>query len=350
MLTKFIVASSLGLLLLVIFFYTSDFHLMASAFKRAAYIYLVPGILIYMLSIWFRALRWKYLLVTTKKITSSRLYPVVVVGYMANNLLPFRLGELVRGYYLSKRENVSTVTGLSTIFVERILDALALIFLIGITSIFIPLGDTVHGLSSLSKIPEPLLVFIFVAPFCTLFGVLIFIALFRKKAEKSLYVFNKYIPQKLHLKLIDLSEKLFDGLESLRSISMIMKVLILSVPIWICETFLFLFVALSLDLNTYFDGIISTFSASILVTGITNIGSSIPLAPGGVGLFELIARETLILMPHGTVERPDAAAFATITHSCLLLSMIILGQIFLWLDGISLLSLSKINNQSSKTE
>ncbi len=350
MLIKFIVASSLGLLLLVIFFYTSDFDLMKSAFKRAEYIYLIPGILIYMLSIWFRALRWKYLLTTTKTVNSFRLYPVVVVGYMANNLLPFRLGELVRGYYLSKRENVSTVTGLSTIFIERILDALALIFLIGITSIFIPIGDTVHGLSSLAKIPEPFLVFIFVAPFVALFGALIFIALFRKKTEKFLHKFTKFVPQRLHLKLIDSSGKLFDGLESLKSISMITKVLLLSIPIWICETFLFLFVALSLDLNMYFDGIISTFSATILVTGITNIGSSIPLAPGGVGLFELIARETLVLMPHGTVERPDAAAFATITHSCLLLSMIILGQIFLWLDGISLLSLSKINNQSSKTE
>ena len=350
MLTKFVVASSLGLLLLVVFFYTSDFDLMQLAFKRAEYIYLIPGILIYMLSIWFRALRWKYLLITTKTVTSFRLYPVVVVGYMANNLLPFRLGELVRGYYLSKRENVSTITGLSTILVERILDALALIFLIGITSIFIPIGNTVHGLSSLAKIPGHFLVFIFVAPFCVLFGALLFIALFRKKAEKSLYALTKFIPKKSRPTLVDFSGKIFDGLESLRSFSMIVKLLLLSIPIWICETFLFLFVALSLDLNLYFDDIISIFSATILVTAITNIGSSIPLAPGGVGLFELIARETLVLMPHGSVERPDAAAFATITHSCLLLSMIILGQIFLWLDGISLLSLSKVNNQRSKTE
>lgn len=350
MLTKFVVASSLGLLLLVVFFYTSDFDLMQLAFKRAEYIYLIPGILIYMLSIWFRALRWKYLLITTKTVTSFRLYPVVVVGYMANNLLPFRLGELVRGYYLSKRENVSTITGLSTILVERILDALALIFLIGITSIFIPIGNTVHGLSSLAKIPVHFLVFIFVAPFCVLFGALLFIALFRKKAEKSLYALTKFIPKKSRPTLVDFSGKIFDGLESLRSFSMIVKLLLLSIPIWICETFLFLFVALSLDLNLYFDDIISIFSATILVTAITNIGSSIPLAPGGVGLFELIARETLVLMPHGSVERPDAAAFATITHSCLLLSMIILGQIFLWLDGISLLSLSKVNNQRSKTE
>ena len=350
MLTKFVVASSLGLLLLVVFFYTSDFDLMQLAFKRAEYIYLIPGILIYMLSIWFRALRWKYLLITTKTVTSFRLYPVVVVGYMANNLLPFRLGELVRGYYLSKRENVSTITGLSTILVERILDALALIFLIGITSIFIPIGNTVHGLSSLAKIPGHFLVFIFVAPFCVLFGALLFIALFRKKAEKSLHALTKFIPRKSRPTLVDFSGKIFDGLESLRSFSMIVKLLLLSIPIWICETFLFLFVALSLDLNMYFDDIISIFSATILVTAITNIGSSIPLAPGGVGLFELIARETLVLMPHGSVERPDAAAFATITHSCLLLSMIILGQIFLWLDGISLLSLSKVNNQRSKTE
>ena len=82
-------------------------------------------------------------------------------------------------------------------------------------------------------------------------------------------------------------------------------------------------------------------SASILVTGITNIGSSVPAAPGGLGLFELIARESLVLMPHGTVSRPDAAAFAALTHACLLIPIIALGQMFLWANGLSLLSLSR---------
>ena len=79
----------------------------------------------------------------------------------------------------------------------------------------------------------------------------------------------------------------------------------------------------------------------VLVTAITNIGSAIPAAPGGLGLFEIIARETLVLGPLAAVERSVAAGYALVVHAALLLPMIVLGQAILWAGHISLGRLSR---------
>ena len=174
-----------------------------------------------------------------------------------------------------------------------------------------------------------------------MFTALVAASLFRNRTERIIYKVSEPLSIRIRNMLRDSSSKVLDGLQSLNSISAITKVLALSLPVWIAESFLFFFVALSLDIHSEFEGMMAMVSASILVTGITNICSSVPAAPGGLGLFELIARESLVLMPHGTVSRPDAAAFAALTHACLLIPIIALGQMFLWANGLSLLSLSR---------
>ena len=57
--------------------------------------------------------RWRYLLGPFAKVRVNRLYPVIMIGYMANNVLPMRLGELARSYYLSTREDVRGSTALA---------------------------------------------------------------------------------------------------------------------------------------------------------------------------------------------------------------------------------------------
>ena len=165
---------------------------------------------------------------------------------------------------------------------------------------------------------------------------MILISFFHQTAQTITTKAFSIFPIHLRLKLHGFSTRFFEGLNSLNDWKIILKTFGLSVLIWMFEAGLFFFVSLSLGINEAFSNQLYALSASILVTGITNIGSSIPSAPGGIGLFELITRETLVLMPGGRVSRPDAAAFAAISHLCLLFPIILLGQLFLWLDGISL--------------
>ena len=110
-----------------------------------------------------------------KTINVRTLFPIVVIGYMANNILPFRLGELVRAYYLKNKEEVSTATALSTIFIERIMDGLALIVILIGSSVFVPFDEILSRLADMTKINGLILVTLFTLPFAIVFILLTFV-------------------------------------------------------------------------------------------------------------------------------------------------------------------------------
>ena len=93
---RFWIGILISLLFLVILVWSIDIRYTLSELKSANYIYVIPAIALYFVSVYFRSIRWKLLLSHMKDIPVNRLYPIVVIGYMANNLLPLRIGELVR--------------------------------------------------------------------------------------------------------------------------------------------------------------------------------------------------------------------------------------------------------------
>ena len=66
-----------------------------------------------------RSLRWKRLLAPIHPVPYVRTAGYLLIGYLANNVLPARLGELVRCHYLGDREGISRTTTLGTVVVER---------------------------------------------------------------------------------------------------------------------------------------------------------------------------------------------------------------------------------------
>src|SRR5207247_10595252 len=86
-----------------------------------------PGWLILVLAsifvrFWLTSVRWQLLLRPTKRIGVHRLFGVTMIGFMANNILPARMGEFVRAYALAKSESLATSLSLATIVVERVFD------------------------------------------------------------------------------------------------------------------------------------------------------------------------------------------------------------------------------------
>lgn len=74
------------------------------------------------LDILLRAVRWRRLLAPIRDVRFRPVLSYLLVGYLANNVLPARLGELVRSHYLGDREGLSRTTALGTVVVERIVD------------------------------------------------------------------------------------------------------------------------------------------------------------------------------------------------------------------------------------
>ena len=144
------------------------------------------------------------------------------------------------------------------------------------------------------------------------------------------------LPRNLARAINKFTEDVVAGLYSLRNWKITCKALLLSLPIWILEAVLFHSVLVSLGILPTDSGVWQIFASAASITAITNIGASIPSMPGGIGLFEMIARETLMVIEPTSISRSEAAAFAALTHLCLIVPIVLLGQLFLWVEGLSL--------------
>ena len=347
---KFWFGVGISALFLLLFVVTVDLGSMLDELADANYLYLIPGVGLYLISVLFRTLRWQVLLRHMRPVQLRRLYPVVVVGYMANNLLPMRLGELVRSYYVGEREGISKTSALATILVERVLDALTLLFLISAISVAVPLAGLAESFTERFGILWLMLVVAFFSvTFVATFAALLMFALFPSgtRALAILLITIAPLPHRWEGPLRDLVEMFLDGLIPLRSPRKLALLFLLSVPVWAFEAALFFLVGYSFGLQHVYDSPGDMAVALVLVTAIANIGSSVPAAPGGTGLFEIITRETLVLLPLAAVDRSVAGSFAIVVHASLLLPMILLGQLFLWAEHLSLHKLSQATRMAS---
>src|SRR5215471_745055 len=94
--------------------------------------WLVPLIVSIILRFWLTALRWQLLLKPVKRVGVHRLFAITMIGFMANNVLPARLGEFVRAYALGRTESLSPSIPFATIVIERVFDGFTLLlFLVG---------------------------------------------------------------------------------------------------------------------------------------------------------------------------------------------------------------------------
>ena len=339
---KFWLGFGLSVILITLFFLTVDVGHMMDALAGANYLYVAPAVALYMVGVVFRTMRWQALLMHIKKVSNRRLFPVVVIGYMANNLLPMRLGEVVRSYYLGEREDISKSSALATIFIERVFDALTLLFFVARVAVFVPLGGLTAGFGDLAGISPAILAAGLILPFVGAFCVMLLLSRWPDRTRALAMGLLKPLPQRFPRdRAVHIIEYFLAGFAHLTSARMIAQLFALSIPVWAFETGLFYLIGYSFGFHETYDNLLHLAAAMALVTALANIGSSIPSSPGGIGLFELIARETLVLLPLAVVDRSEAAAFAAVSHFALLLPMIILGQVFLWAGNLSLRRLAR---------
>ena len=338
---KYWIGIGVSIILLAYFVITVDIWRTLDALAGANYWYIIPSVAMYFISVYFRSMRWSVMLRHLKPVSTHRLFPVVVVGYMANNILPMRLGELVRSYYLSEREGVSATSALVTVFVERIFDALALLFFIAIIIPFVPITGLAEGFSKIVGLPASVLMLGLTLPFIIALGGLIMMSAYPDLVRTIAMKPIQRLPDRVTSVVDGLLTRALEGIAPLRNPRTLAALFVLSIPIWLTEVAVFWLMGYSFRLETYHDGHVQMAVNMVLTTAITNIGGSIPAAPGGLGLFELIAREILVLGPLATVDRSVAGGYVIALHAVILLPVIVLGQVILWTSHLSLRRLSR---------
>ncbi len=97
------------------------------ALQGLNYWWLIPAIAVYFVGVWVRTWRWHYLLRPIKAIPTTSLFPIVTIGYAANNIFPARAGEVLRAIVLKRHEGVAISASLATIIVERVYDGVVML-------------------------------------------------------------------------------------------------------------------------------------------------------------------------------------------------------------------------------
>ncbi len=292
-----------------------DLHLgeVWEALKGASYIWLIPGVAVYFISVWFRSWRWKFLLRGSKVVPTSRLFPVVVIGYMGNDILPFRLGEVLRAYVLWRKEGIHVGTTLTTALLERLFDGLTLVCFVLFGLLFLPLS------ASLGR-----LVLIASAVFFGALVVFLFLAarpdLLRRAARG---VLDRVVPARFRPPILRFLEGVIAGLEGLRSARDVFVLFGVTVWVWLLEALKYWLVSFAFDLHLGYVGV-------MVMGGAINLLTALPSLPGYIGTFEMGIK---ILQGMGA---PAAAAgsYILVLHAILLVPVTLLGLVFMGMEGV----------------
>ncbi len=289
--------------------------------KSAKYWWLLPGVGVYFIGVWVRSWRWHYLLRPIKPVSTRKMFPIVAIGYMGNNIYPARAGEVLRAVVLKRKEEIPISASLATVIIERIFDG---VVMLGFVFLNLPELATLTGTSGFIGNIQTLALW---GAGAFLGALLIFIlaAMFPATAEKVITRLTGIIlPEKIRERVRDIIGKFISGLESLRSPREALMVLLTSIVIWMLETGKYWFVMQAFDFEV-------SFFALMLMNGIVNLATTIPSAPGYIGTFD--APGIAVLSAFG-VDQGIAAGYTLVLHAALWLPITMLGAYYMIREGI----------------
>lgn len=317
---------------LLLMAYNVDLNEIVTSLAEANYLYAVPAIGLYFVAVYFRSIRWRFLLSPLAAIPVNRLYPVVVIGYMANNLMPARLGELVRSYYLARRENISGSSALATIAVERVYDGVTLLAFAAVSVPILLLLGMFDMASEAYRNTAIALAVGIVGIFVAALAVLTFATSpwFLRLLDLAL----RAVPSVIRPRVQRLAISFIGGLTVLSSPRKHLAVFVLSLPVWLLEGAMYFLISYSFGIDAYFDSVWILLLALLLLTATSNLASALPTSVGGIGPFELAAQQTLVVLGVGASV---GAVYAGFLHVIALwLPVNIVGLILLWKQNLSL--------------
>ena len=254
-----------------------------------------------------RAWRWQRLLKPIHAVRYRPMLGYLLIGYFANNILPARLGELVRSHYVGDREGVSRTTALGTVVVERIIDTAVVVSIASLAILVLH----VRGL-----VASAVLIGL------ALSGLLI-VALALGLAAHRLPGVERVIGAVARWPQIgELARKLRGGLAVAGQPRVLAEAILLSLAAWAATVLAFLAAGQSLGIE------MTVSQASLLAAG-TALASAIPAGPSNLGTFDLAAVE--IALTFG-IDRDTGLALALIAHASILIITSVGGAIaLLWL-------------------
>ena len=307
----------------VAFRQVEDVAHVGEALGRAEYVWLIPAVLLYLADLWVRALRWRALVTPIAPIALGSLFGILSIGFLVNNVLPARLGEIARAVLVGRRHGVSRSAVLATGVLERIFDGIVMLLFLGVATaaaggtvaadwlgLLVPLTAVGFGGAAAA------LILLALAPTTTLGVAARLLAPFPARArEAALAVAAKFIT----------------GLGVLGDLKLAALTLILSAVAWLLEAGVYVMVGRAFGLAIAPVGY-------LLALAIANLGTMIPSSPGYVGTFDALVARSLAIFGVGEAL---ALAYAFLVHLAIWLPPTLIGFFYLYRYNLKLTKLTR---------
>ena len=307
---------AMALLLLWLSFRDIGFRDLWATLRRADYLWLLPAAIMTLLSFFIRAHRWNLLIEPLgHRGRLINVYHAVATGYLANIIFP-RLGEVTKCAALSEREKIPFDRLVGTMLVERTVDVLTVVALLGLTLIA---GSTTTGSFLSYNVIAPLtaklsssalsltLIALLLIALTALFTVLYF-TLRKRLSDKPLF-----------RKLYPFTDGIIDGLKSIARLKRRWEFILYTLLLWVVYLLMTYFPLLCLDATA---GLGLDGALFILVIG--SFGMAAPVQ-SGLGAFHWIVSRGL-LVAYG-IQLQEGLAFATLSHESQLVFIALLGAV-----------------------
>jgi len=320
-----IIGIALSIAIIVWIFHKIDFPLLRKSFGELKLYWVLIMMAVYLLGFVIRGIRWNFMLSPMKHVGVRGATEGVIVGYMANNILPARAGELIRAIFIGVRESMSKASVLGTVCIERVFDGLVIVGILMACSILSRMGNHKQGVISSIIVVG-----------CLVFGVAVTIVLFGAKRrtwiEPKIGSLMKYLPEEMSKKLLKIISNLLNSLGFVKNNKNLLVISSLSILIWCIEGLIFWigFFAFRIPANLIMAYFILAF---------VNLWMLLPSAPGGLGVFQ---GGTVLAFSLFGLGPEIALSYSIVVHLVMILPITLIGLFIINQYGISIGKLKTI--------
>lgn len=333
---KLLLGIAISAICLFLLFRKIDFGKMADAFASMDYRYLAPALVLTFVSYYLRAVRWKFLLAPIKSTRLANLFPSTLIGYMANNLLPARLGELVRAHSLGQKEGIGTSAVFASLVLDRLCDGFTVLLVLLVTffTIRLPAGmeRVQHGLVTGGYVTFTLYV-----------SVLSFLFLLRWRTEFTLDMVTRVLhplSPRLAGRAGDALGSFISGIRIPSGISGMLGVAATSLLVWTTAIW-------PVDLMLRSFGLFLPATASMFIMVFLVFAVMVPASPGFIGTHHIACVTALSAFEVGSEK---ALSIAIVIHAMGFFPVTVVGLYCLWRDKVSISSMGVNTNEEQLRE
>tara|TARA_Y100000741_G_scaffold289221_1_gene229239 strand:+ start:3439 stop:4431 length:993 start_codon:yes stop_codon:yes gene_type:complete len=312
---KLFIGFSLSFIGLYFSFKNINFTDLRKSFESIDLLWVLAATILLIFYTFVRSFRWRMLLFSVKSIKIEHLFASNMIGYFGNSILPFKMGEVLRGYSISSSNNLKTSTVLGSIVLERVCDLFGLIFVFILVSLFYSFPVDIEFSLILTII------------FIIIIILILWFVSFKKKLIldkiSDLWIMN-FKSVITFIKTLRSFSRGFDSLSDFRSIFFIFLYTLIT---WITLFFVTHFALLSLNMS------LSWVEIGVVLL-LTSMAMSVPAAPGSIGTHHFAT--FYVMNSLFNFNSLESQTFAIVLHAISYLPLVIIGSYYFFKSSIQI--------------